>query len=323
MIIQKTFVQPDGFTFGRLFFVDNSRSVNFTKIFQKTMSFKPVFSLINITAIVSILTVTALAVKLYSIKTEKDNLAHTIELDRKLHNNEISEILIRYDAALRQNEQLTKELEELKNKTVQTDDSVKSNFSLLKENISVLTKEKYTKSTQLETLNNILRLKQLDFESNKKEIEKLHNKISQLESEILASSETKAEKRKLRALNVSAVGARTVSEKVLETKKTKNTEQIKVCFTLEDSMGIEKGIKEIFIQIINPKANIVSKNKASIEIKNQTLFYSAKTSVNYDKGDVDVCVFVDANKQNLIKGNYIVNIFSGAHLIGNTSLNLL
>ncbi|MBU7571316.1 MAG: hypothetical protein KAF41_11820, partial [Flavobacterium sp.] len=172
------------------------------------MSFKPVFSLINITAIVSILTVTALAVKLYSIKTEKDNLAHTIELDRKLHNNEISEILIRYDAALQQNEQLTKELEELKNKTVQTDDSVKSNFSLLKENISVLTKEKYTKSTQLETLNNILRLKQLDFESNKKEIEKLHNKISQLESEILASSETKAEKRKLRALNVSAVGAR-------------------------------------------------------------------------------------------------------------------
>ena len=192
MIIQKTFVQPDGFTFGRLFFVDNSRSVNFTKIFQKTMSFKPVFSLINITAIVSILTVTALAVKLYSIKTEKDNLAHTIELDRKLHNNEISEILIRYDAALQQNEQLTKELEELKNKTVQTDDSVKSNFSLLKENISVLTKEKYTKSTQLETLNNILRLKQLDFESNKKEIEKLHNKISQLESEILASSEIKA-----------------------------------------------------------------------------------------------------------------------------------
>jgi hypothetical protein len=323
MIIQKTFVQPDGFTFGRLFFVDNSRSVNFTKIFQKTMSFKPVFSLINITAIVSILTVTALAVKLYSIKTEKDNLAHTIELDRKLHNNEISEILIRYDAALQQNEQLTKELEELKNKTVQTDDSVKSNFSLLKENISVLTKEKYTKSTQLETLNNILRLKQLDFENNKKEIEKLHNKINQLESEILASSETKAERRKLRALNVSAVGARTVSEKVLETKKTKNTEQIKVCFTLEDNMGIEKGIKEIFIQIINPKANIVSKNKASIEIKNQTLFYSAKTTVNYDKGDIDVCVFVDANKQNLIKGNYIVNIFSGAHLIGNTSLHLL
>ena len=287
------------------------------------MSLKPAFSILNITAIISILTAAALAVKLYSIETEKEDWAHNIELDRKLHNNEINEILIRYDAALQQNLQLTKELDELKNKTVQADDSVKSNLNILKKNISVLTKEKYTKGTQLETLNNILRLKQQDFESNKKEIEKLYAKINQLESEILAKSEVKVEKRKLKASNVSAIGDRTVSEKVLETKKTKNTEQIKVCFTLEDSMGIERGIKEIFIQIINPKANIVSKNKSSIEIKNQTLFYSAKTSVNYDKGDVDVCVFVDANKQHLIKGNYIINIFSGAHLIGNTSLLLL
>ncbi|WP_447635355.1 hypothetical protein [Flavobacterium microcysteis] len=287
------------------------------------MSLKPTFSIVNITAIISILTAAALAVKLYSIKTEKEDLTHNIELDRKLHNNEINEILVRYDAALQQNMQLTKELDELKNKTVQADDSVKSNLNMLKKNISILTKEKYTKGTQLETLNNILRLKQLDFESNKKEIEKLYTKINQLESEILAKSEVKVEKRKLKASNVSAIGARTVSEKVLETKKTKNTEQIKVCFTLEDNMWIERGIKEIFIQIINPKANIVSKNKSSIEIKNQTLFYSAKTSVNYDSGDVDVCVFVDANKQHLIKGNYIVNIFSGAHLIGNTSLLLL
>lgn len=287
------------------------------------MSFKPAFSIVKITAIISILTAAALAVKWYSIKTEKEELVHNIELDRKLHNNEISEILIRYDATLQQNMQLTKELGELKNKTVHTDDSVRSNLNRLKENISVLTKEKYTKSSQLEALNNILRLKQQDFENNKKEIEKLYAKINQLESEIQASSEVKIEKKKLRASNVSAIGAKTVSEKVLETKKTKNTEQIKVCFTLEDNMWIERGIKEIFIQIINPNANIVSKNKSSIEIKNQTLFYSAKTSVNYDKGDVDVCVFVDANKQHIIKGNYIINIFSGVHLIGNTSLLLL
>lgn len=143
------------------------------------MSLKPTFSIVNITAIISILTAAALAVKWYSMRTEKENLAHNIELDRKLHNNEISEILIRYDAALQQNEELTKELEALKNKTVQTDDSVRSNLNMLKENISALTKEKYTKSSQLETLNNILRLKQQDFENNKKEIEKLYAKINQ------------------------------------------------------------------------------------------------------------------------------------------------
>lgn len=284
-------------------------------------------SFVNITATLSILTAAFLAVKLYQIKTEKDSLSHNLNLDKRAHNNEISEILTRYDAVLLQNRQLEDEIEKLKNKSSQADDSVKTSYqsslNLLKNNISTLTKEKHTKSAQLEALNAILKQKQQDFENNKKEIESLNTTINQLELEITASSESKAEKRKLKASNVSAIGVRVVSEKILETKKTKNTEQIKVCFTLGENNAIEKGAKEIFIQIINPKANIVSKNKASVEIKNKTLFYSAKTSVNYEKDDVDVCVFIDAGKQNLIKGNYNINIFSGVNLIGNTSLILL
>ncbi len=291
------------------------------------MPFKPALSFVTITATISILTVAILAVKLCDMKTEKESLSHNMAIDKKAHNNEISEILVRYDAVLQQNLRLEAEIEKLKNQTLQIDDSVKSSYqsslNILKSNISTLTKETDTKSTQLETLNSILKLKQQDFENNKREIEKLNAKINQLELEITASPDSKAEKRKLKASNVSAVGIRIVSEKILETKKTKNTEQIKVCFTLGENTAIEKGAKEIFIQIINPKANIVSKNKASVEIKNKTLFYSAKTSVNYEKDDVDVCVFIEAGKQHLIKGNYNINIFSGANLIGNTNLLLL
>lgn len=291
------------------------------------MSFKSIFSFINIAATLSIITVAVLVVTLNDVKAKNDSLAHNIDIDRKAHNNEISEILTRYDAVLKQNNELEAEIEKLKNKTSQADDSAKASYQSslnhLKSNISTLTKEKDTKSTQLETLNAILKLKQQDFENNKKEIQSLNAKIEQLELEITASSDAKTEKRKLKASNVSAVGVKVVSEKILETKKTKHTEQIKVCFTLGENNAIEKGLKEIFIQIINPKANIVSKNKASVEIKNKTLFYSAKTSVNYEKDDVNVCVFVDAGKQNLIKGNYNINIFSGANLIGNTTLLLL
>lgn len=126
----------------------------------------------------------------------------------------------------------------------------------------------------------------------------------------------------MKAKNVSAIGSKVVSEKILETKRLKGTEKIKVCFTLEDNPSVEKGDKDIFIQIINPKSNIVSKAPAVLEIKNKTLFYSAKTTINYAKENVDVCVLVDAHKNNLIKGNYIVNIFSGINLIGNTNLIL-
>lgn len=281
----------------------------------------------NIIATISFLAAAVLAVEVYDMKTEKDNLSHNLTIDKKAHNNEISEILVRYDAVLKQNQQLTQEIGKLQNKSLKISDSVKDNYqsslNILKDNLSTLAKEGQNKSAQLETLNTILRLKQQDFENNKKEIEKLNAKISQLESEIMASSDSKTEKKRLKASNVSAVGARIVSEKILETRKTKHTEQIKVCFMLEENAAIEKGAKEIFIQIINPNANIVSKNKTSVEIKNQTLFYSAKTKVNYEKEDVNVCVFIDMGKQHLVKGNYAVNIFSGANLIGNSNLLLL
>lgn len=280
----------------------------------------------KIAGAVLIITAVVLAVKLYEAKTESQALVQNIDLDKKVHNNEIGEILVRYDAALLKNQKLAKEIEILKSKHYAIDSAevtYQSSLNILKNNISTLTKEKYSKTKQLETLNSILKSKQQDFENNKNEIVKLNAKISQLESEIKAGEETKPEKKKIRAINVNAVGARVVSEKILETKRIKNTEQIKVCFTLEQNNGIEKGAKEIFIQIINPKANIVSRNPASIEIKNQTLLYSAKTNVNFEKDAVDVCVFVDAKKENLIKGNYTVNIFSGANLIGNTNLFLL
>lgn len=294
--------------------------------FLGIMTFKPFISFTNVTAAILIITVTVLGVKLYETKIESKNLAHNLNLDKKVHNNEINEILIRYDSALSKNQKLAKEIEMLKSKNVSIDSvevTYQSSLNLLKDNISTLKKEEHSKSKQLETLNSILRLKQQDFESNKREIEKLNAKISRLESEIRPASDSKMEKRKLKAINVNAIGARIVSEKILETKKIKSTEQIKVCFTLEENATIEKGSKEIFIQIINPKANIVSRNAASVEIRNQTLFYSAKTNVNYEKDNVDVCVFVDAKKENLVKGNYIVNIFSGASLIGNTNLSLL
>lgn len=280
----------------------------------------------KIAGAVLIFTAIVLAVKLYETKTQSDALVHNIDLDKKAYNNEIGEILMRYDAVLLKNQKLAQEIETLKDKYVATDSAeitYQSSLNILKKDITTLKKEKHSKSSQLETLNSILKSKQQDFESNKKEILRLNAKINQLESEIKSGEETKPEKKKLRAVNVNAIGARVVSEKILETKKIKNTEQIKVCFTLEQNSGIEKGSKEIFIQIINPKANIVSRNPASIEIKNQTLLYSAKTNVNYEKDAVDVCVFVDAKKENLIKGNYVVNIFSGASLIGNTNLFLL
>lgn len=282
---------------------------------------KNYLAVIKVSVVVLSVSIVTLVAKLYSFESQIKELNESIELDKKIHNNEINEILIRYDSVLIKNMRLEKESSLNTNKATDSNAVYDTSIKKLKGSISILEKNNTSKEKRLANLNSILKTKQIDLESNKEEILNLNSKIAKLQTEI-KSSVGDMEFKKLKAKNISAIGSKVVSEKILETKRLKGTEKIKVCFTLEDNPSVEKGDKDIFIQIINPKSNIVSKAPAVLEIKNKTLFYSAKTTINYAKENVDVCVFVDAHKNNLIKGNYIVNIFSGINLIGNTNLIL-
>ena len=282
---------------------------------------KNYLAVIKVSVVVLSVSIVTLVAKLYSFENQIKELNESIELDKKIHNNDINEILIRYDSVLIKNMRLEKESSLNTYKATDSNPVYDTSIKKLKGSISILEKNNTSKEKRLANLNSILKTKQIDLESNKEEILNLNSKIAKLQTEI-KSSIGDMELKKLKAKNVSAIGSKVVSEKILETKRLKGTEKIKVCFTLEDNPSVEKGDKDIFIQIINPKSNIVSKAPAVLEIKNKTLFYSAKTTINYAKENVDVCVLVDAHKNNLIKGNYIVNIFSGINLIGNTNLIL-
>lgn len=282
---------------------------------------KNYLAVIKVSVVVLSVSIVTLVAKLYSFENQIKELNESIELDKKIHSNDINEILIRYDSVLIKNMRLEKESSLNTNKATDSNPVYDTSIKKLKGSISILEKNNTSKEKRLANLNSILKTKQIDLESNKEEILNLNSKIAKLQTEIKRSVGD-MELKKLKAKNVSAIGSKVVSEKIVETKRLKGTEKIKVCFTLEDNPSVEKGDKDIFIQIINPKSNIVSKAPAVLEIKNKTLFYSAKTTINYAKENVDVCVLVDAHKNNLIKGNYIVNIFSGINLIGNTNLIL-
>ena len=83
-----------------------------------------------------------------------------------------------------------------------------------------------------------------------------------------------------------------------------------------------RGNKDIYIQIVNPEGKIVSKNGEIFEAKEKLLRYSTKTNVFYNNEELDVCVFVDPNKNDMTKGDYEINIYSGINLIGNSIFSL-
>ena len=121
----------------------------------------------------------------------------------------------------------------------------------------------------------------------------------------------------LSALNINAKGVKIYSDayKMSEAK----IQQLRVCFTLEENQLVNSGEKTIYVQVVNPKNQIISLGDTSVESDaNVKLQYSASVTTNYQKKDTDVCTYVDLEKNKTIKGKYKINIYHDFVKIGTT-----
>ena len=275
---------------------------------------------LKITSAVFITTTIFCAVKLHESYKENTKLKSSIAIDKKTYASDLSEIFSRFDSEVLKNKNLLDSfsIKNLQNyhlnkvhkptvifKKITSHDSHNDFHIQTIDSLIALLADKHSKN--LELLNKLEILTQTNNDLNKKE--------SNYEN-LIANTPN------LTATNVFANGIKIVSNNIIETKKFSNTEQIKVCFTLLENNAALKGNKDIYIQIINPKNKVVSQFGDYIEIEDKSLYYSAKTNVYYENQELDVCVFVASNKADIQKGDYEINIFSGAKIIANTTFYL-
>lgn len=254
--------------------------------------------------------------KFYESKEKINKLNETIVIDKKTYANDLKEIFKRYDEQVSKNQNLLKN----KNNTIEQNSLNEENLSLKGAPKIVYTKVVTEKS--FDSLKKVLRNVEAENKELNNQVASLFEKNKEL-AKINSSNEALASVSKnLTAVNVTANGIKIVSNNIIETKKFSSMEQIKVCFTLLENRAAIKGGKDIFIQIVNPKNKVVSKNGETLETQNRLLHYSAKTNVFYDNEEMDVCVFVEPNKEDILKGDYEINIYSGITLIGNTVFSL-
>jgi hypothetical protein len=100
------------------------------------------------------------------------------------------------------------------------------------------------------------------------------------------------------------------SGKVVDTKRSSRADKVRACFTLTPNPIAEKGDRTLFVQVINPKNNLLG-SKATLQLEDKTLNYSTSTKVFYENDELDVCVLVDAKEEDLIEGRYTINVFDG------------
>jgi hypothetical protein len=254
--------------------------------------------------------------KYYDSQSKNKKLEETIQLDKKIYTNDLKEIFNRYDSAVIKNKEV------LALKTFATKTEITNTKESSKNNQSIITTNVKNNYSTIDSLKKALKSEQNNTRTLHNQIADLATKNKELQKQNATNENTLSVSKNLTATNVYANGIKIVSNNIIETRRFSSTEQIKVCFTLLENKAALKGNKDIYIQIVNPNNKVVSKIGESYTSGDKLLDFSAKTNIFYDNEELDVCVFVDPNKEDMSKGDYEINIFSGINLIGNTVFSL-
>ena len=111
------------------------------------------------------------------------------------------------------------------------------------------------------------------------------------------------------------------SGKIVDTRRSSRADKIRTCFTLAPNSIAEKGDKVLFVQVINPKNNLLG-DKESMTFDETVLNYSASTKVFYENEELDVCILVNAAEDDLIEGRYVINVFDGVRQVATSTMEL-
>jgi len=112
------------------------------------------------------------------------------------------------------------------------------------------------------------------------------------------------------------------SGKLIPTERARRTDKIRVCYTIPKNSLVIPGDKEFFVQVIDPKSNVLGLNQ-QIQFEEKVLNYSLVSKFNYENSNLDVCEFITGSENDAFeKGNYMINIFSEGNLVSSSQFSL-
>jgi len=242
--------------------------------------------------------------------------------------NELEDLIANYDKVIQDNEIQDKNLIEARERIVILLDSVKdaeANIALLrryKTEIGKLKDERvllFKKADSLIAANELLAAERDNTYLELNETIKVVDSVTQ---ENTAMARTIKEGLIVSVLDLtnSAVIIKN-NGKVIDTKRAKRADKVRSCFTLTPNAIAQKGDRMLYVQVINPKNNLLGE-KTELEFENGTLSYSASIKVFYENEELDVCMMVSAKEGDIISGRYTINVFDESNLVATSIMTL-
>jgi len=110
------------------------------------------------------------------------------------------------------------------------------------------------------------------------------------------------------------------SGKLIPTERASRSDKIRVCFTIAKNALVGAGDKELYVQVLDPKNNILGANE-QVQFEDVVLNYSLISKFNYENRNLNICEFVAPNNE-FEKGRYIVNVFNEKDLVSSSEFTL-
>lgn len=112
------------------------------------------------------------------------------------------------------------------------------------------------------------------------------------------------------------------SGKQIPTERARRSDKIKVCFTVAKNTLTEAGDKELYVQVIDPKNNVLGSND-QVQFEDEVLNYSLISRFNYENRNLNICEYIsELEDSKFEKGRYKVNVFSDKALISSSEFVL-
>jgi len=124
------------------------------------------------------------------------------------------------------------------------------------------------------------------------------------------------------SMNVTGVIERS-SGKQIPTERARRSDKIRICFTVAKNKLVQVGDKELFVQVIDPKNNILGVNE-QITFGEEVLNYSLISKFNYENQSLPICEYLAKKNDDVDfeKGTYKVNVFNGKELVTSSQFTM-
>ena len=284
------------------------------------------FKIISVVLLLGLVGTGIYTMKLYNDKQETEA---TLKQEKQIVLNNLSEMSDRFDAAIEENDSISNNLIETKAKVTklmnalkESQNSVsnllayKNQFLELKDEIEkVLTENKRLKieNTQLSEALDVTKVQ-------------LADRIEFTDSLMIQNVELATIVKDASGLQAAALNGFGVIErrsgKLKATDKARRADKLRVCFTVVQNKMADSGDQELFVQVIDPKNNVLGLNQQET-FGTETLNYSLVSRFNYENKDLDICEFISPDSTGKFEaGTYTVSVFNEKEKVASSQFTL-